>query len=45
MPKLEDVYDKISVRNKKKEIIGQVIYPDNFVFPKIMVKKKDGIIK
>ena len=45
MPKLEDVYGKISVRNEKKEIIGQEIYPANFVFPKIMVKKKDGIIE
>ena len=45
MPKLEDVYGKISVRNEKKEIIRQEIYPANFVFPKIMVKKKDGIIE
>jgi len=45
MPKLEDVCGKISVRNEKKEIIGQEIYPANFVFPKIMVKKKDGIIE
>ena len=45
MPKLEDVYGKISVRNEKKEIIRQEIYPANFVFPKIMVNKKDGIIE
>ena len=45
LPRHKNVYGRIPVRDENKEIISYETHSANFVFPKKVVSKKDGIIE